>query len=314
MLLIKIRSFWILLAVIAAVASVYAISAQDAGAVRIGIKSFKTSIDVNLGVIQHSKWTGERPGCFAPYENWDLRYNLDVDSKPRKKSKIISGKTTIYAALDDATGTTPSYGDKGSFKQAGSDASWDLTLNNPAGCPAAPAVPEWATSPTCKKISERVSATLIESKSEGTSEGDGLLQLVRVRKAKPNPFGASIGPSCYRTLHDLATPYVDAEAGIALKSTILTIPVPNLKDKLIDLAKGGAKSRPSFKIKIRYTASCNSFGMFPRTAEKSDWTKSPFTQPHQFLGSFNGEAERSTCSLVGSGSAVVRREGKVTSI
>lgn len=314
MLLVRTRSLWILLAVIAVLVSVYAVSAQEAGAVRIGIKSFKTSIDVRLGMIEHTKFRGEREGCFAPFENWDYRYNIDIDSKPRKKSKVTKGTTTIFMAQDNGTGTTPSYGDKGSFKQAASNASWDLTVANPSSCPAAPPVPEWATSPTCKKISERVSATLVESGTEGTKEGDGQLILTRVRKARPNPIGASIGASCYRTLHDLATEYADAEVGIALKSTILTIPIPDLKDKLIDISRGGAKSRPSFRVKIRHTASCNDFGMFPRTAAKPDFLKSPFSQPHQFLGSFDGDPSRSVCSLVSSGSVVVRREGKVKSI
>lgn len=300
--------------VVALIASLMLVAAatSTASAVTIGFKSFKTSIDVDLKLTQHTEWNGERAGCFAPFEKWSHDYTLDIDSTPTRKSKVTNATATYQQLTPEGTGTTYSFGAPGSFKQSSSNASWELTTKNAASCGETPPVPSWATSPTCKKISERVGASMIESGAEGTKEGDGMLQIIRTPKAKPNPFGKSIGASCYRTLHDLSTVFADTEIGIALKSTIITVPIPGFKDELRDLALGGAKSRPSFKQRIRFWSVCNNFNMTPQTVWKPDWTKSDFTQPHQFLGSFGGEAERSVCKLSGSGWVKVTREGKVT--
>lgn len=289
-----------------------AAAASTASAVTIGFKSFKTSIDVQLNLTEHTEWNGERPGCFAPYEKWSYDYGLDIDSTPSKKSKSTLATTTVQPLIPKGTGTTYAFGAPGSFKQSSSNASWELTTANPANCPTAPAVPGWATSPTCKKISERVGASLIESGAEGTKEGDGMLQIIRTPKAKPMPFGKSIGASCYRTLHNLDTSFYDAEVGITLKSTIITMPIPDLVEKLRDIGTGGASERPSFKVRLRFWSKCNNYNMSPQGPIDTGFSMSPFSQPHQFLGSFNGESERSKCTLSGSGWLKVRREGKVT--
>lgn len=285
----------------------------SAGAVIIGLTSFKTSIDVDLKLTEHTKWTGERAGCFAPYENWDLKYNLDIDSRPTRNSKIVSGTTSLMS-IEEGSGTSFSFGAKNSFKQNSSNASWELQTQNPADCPAATLVPSWATSPTCKKISERVMASLTETKSEGTDPGDGIVQIVRVRKAKPAASPTRIGDSCYRTLHDLSAGVQDAEVGITPRETMLTVPVARLKQKLENLADGGAKSRPSFRIKVRYWSVCNFFGITPQTASRPGFAPSPFSTAHMFLGGFNGEPDRSICTLSGGGTITVRREGKVSRI
>ncbi|MBJ7354726.1 MAG: hypothetical protein JHC98_07865 [Thermoleophilaceae bacterium] len=291
-----------------------AAAASTASAVTIGFKSFKTSIDVDLKLTEHTEFNGQRAGCFAPYEKWSHDYGLDIDSTPTRKSKSTKAITTVQPLVPKGTGTTYAFGAKGSFKQSSSNASWELTTQNPANCPAATAVPSWATSPTCKKISERVGASLIESGTEGTKEGDGILQIIRTPKAKPMPFGKSIGASCYRTLHSLETSFYDAEVGIGTTSTIITMPIPDLVEKLRDIGTGGAKERPSFKVRLRFWSVCNNYNMSPQGPIEPNWTKSPFTLPHQFLGAFNGEPERSKCTLSGSGWLKVTREGKVTRV
>lgn len=286
-------------------------AASVASAVTIGFKSFQVSIDVDLNLTEHTEWNGERSGCFAPYEKWSHDFTVDIDSSPGRKTHPTRARATVQQLVEDGTGTTPSYGAKGSFVQSSSNGSWELTTTNPASCGETPPVPDWATSPTCKKTSERVAATLVESGATGTANGDGILQLYRTPRAKPNPFGKSIGASCYRTLHDLETAFADAEFGITEKSTIIQLPIPDLKEKLTDIGRGGAKSHPKFKVRLRIWSLCNNVNLRPTTAEKPGWVKSPFSQPHQFLGSFNGEPERTKCNLGGSGWLTVRRESKV---
>ena len=60
-------------------------------------------------------------------------------------------------------GVTPNYGAKGSFTQFSKGAPWTLQTAEPGGLQQATRWPSpaWATSPTCKKISERVEATLL---------------------------------------------------------------------------------------------------------------------------------------------------------
>lgn len=289
-------------------------AASTASAVTIGFKSFKTSIDVDLKLTEHTEFDGVREGCFAPFEKWSHDYTLDIDSTPTSKSKSTLATTTVQSLIPLGTGTSYAFGAKGSFKQSSSNASWELTTQNPANCPAATAVPGWATSPTCKKINERVGAVLVETNTEGGNAGDGVLQIIRTRKAKPNPFGASIGESCYRTLHNTDTSFFDAEVGISTTSTIIHMPIPDLVEKLRDIGSGGAKERPGFKVRLRFWSMCNNYNMSPQGPIDTKWTKTPYSLPHKFLGAFNGEPERSKCTLSGSGWLKVRREGKVTRV
>lgn len=301
-----------LVAAVVASLVLIAAAASTASAVTIGFKSFRTSVDVDLKLTEHTEFDGVRSGCYAPFEKWSYDYGLDIDSTPTRKSKSTLATTTVQPLVPKGTGTTYAFGAKGSFKQNSSNASWELTTKDPAPCSAAPPAPDWASSPTCKKISERVGAALIESGTEGTKEGDGILQIIRTRTAKPNPFGKSIGASCYRTLHNLETSFYDAEVGIGLKSTIITMPIPDLVEKLRDIGTGGPKERPSFKVRLRFWSKCNNYNMSPQGPIDTSFVQSPFSLPHQFLGSFNGEAERSKCTLSGSGWLKVTREGKVT--
>lgn len=304
------------LALLVAVVSL-AFAAGPAEAVVVGVKAFKTSIDVRLNVTEHSIWHGIRPGCFAPQEDFDIRYHVTIDSTPTRKSKIKMGRTALTAG---SYGVTPNYGDRRSFEQFSTAGQWTLETQYPAGCGTEPAPPPpaWATSPTCKRIKERVSASLsqntINDPNDPTSNvgsDDGVLLIFRTPRAKPTVNGASIGDSCLRTLHNIDAIGADSLVNIGLKDTFISVPVPNLQSKLSRLSRGSRKSRPSFRVPIKVSGTCNAMKMVPSTGPSDNFFPSPFSHPHNALGSFNGEPDKSICTIAGSGVAVVRREGAV---
>lgn len=304
------------LALLAAVLGLLVV-AGPAGAVAISLKTFKTSIDVRLNVTEHSIWNGIRPGCFAPQESFDIRYHLAIDSTPTRKSKIKVGTASLTPA---SFGVTPNYGDRRSFQQFSTPGQWTLETQYPAGCGSEPAPPPpaWATSPTCKNIKERVSTALLQNTindpSDPTSNlgsDDGALVIFRTPRAKPTVNGASIGDSCLRTLHDVDPMGADSLVNIGLKDTFISVPVPNLNAKLSRISRGSRKSRPSFRVPIKISGNCNAMKMVPSNGPSDNFVPSPFSQPHNALGSFNGEPDKSICTIAGSGVAIVRREGPV---
>lgn len=304
------------LALLAAVLGL-ALTAGSAGAVVISLDTFKTSIDVRLNITEHSIWNGIRPGCFAPQENFDIRYHLSIDSTPTRKSKIKNGTATLTGG---SFGVTPSYGDRRSWEQFSTPGQWTLETQYPAGCGTEPAPPPpaWATTPACKSIKERVSASLsqntVNDPSDPTSNlssDDGALIIFRTPRAKPTVNGASIGDSCLRTLHDVSPMGADSIVNIGLKDSFITVPVPNLDVKLKRLTRGSSRSRPSFRVPIKISGNCNAMEMKPYNGPSDNFVATPFSQPHNALGSFNGEADKSICTIAGSGVAIVRRTGKV---
>lgn len=291
--------------------------AGSAGAVAISLKTFKTSIDVRLNVTEHSIWNGIRPGCFAPQESFDIKYHLTIDSTPTRKSTIKMGTASLTAA---SFGVTPNYGDKRSFEQFSTPGAWTLETNYPAGCGTEPAPPPppWATTPSCKHIKERVSAALLQNTindpSDPTSNlgsDDGALVIYRSPRAKPTVNGASVGDSCFRTLHDVDPMGADSLVNIGLKDTFISVPIRNLNSKLSRLSRGSRKSRPSFRVPIKISGNCNAMKMTPSNGPSDGFVLTPFSQPHNALGSFNGEPDKSICTIAGSGIAIVRREGPV---
>lgn len=296
----------------------FAIAAPSAGAVVISLQTFKTSIDVRLNITEHSIWQGIRPGCYAPAEDFDMRYHLSIDSTPRgKRSKIKQGTTTLTGG---SFGVTPSYGDRRSFEQFSSPGQWVLETQYPAGCgpDPAPQPPAWAVSPGCKVVKERVSAGLsqntINDPDDPTSNlgsDDGALIIGRTPRAKPAVGGASIGDSCLRTLHDVVSMGADSYVNVGLKDTFISVPIPNLQAELSRLAKGSSSSRPAFRVPIKVSGTCNAMQMRPSNGPHPDFAPTPFSQPYEALGAFSGEADRTVCTIAGSGIAVVRREGKV---
>lgn len=294
-----------------------ALAAAPAGAMVVSLKTFKTSIDVRLNITEHSIWNGIRPGCYAPQENFEIRYHVSADSTPSRKSTITNGTATLTGA---SFGVTPSYGDKRSFEQFSTPGPWTLESQYPAGCgpDPAPPVPAWATAPTCNGIKERTSAWLaqntISDPSDPTSTpsaDDGELILARTRRARPTATGSSIGDSCLRTLHSVSPMGADSNVEIGLKNTFISVPVPNLQSKLSRLARGSRNSRPSFRVPIKISGNCNAMQMKPYNGPSDNFVATPFSQPHNALGSFNGEPDKSVCTIAGSGVAVVRREGRV---
>lgn len=291
---------------------------MSADAVVMPLQTFKTSIDVRLNITEHSIWQGIRPGCYAPAEDFDMRYHLSLDSTPLgKRSNIKSGTTSLTPGV---FGVTPSYGDKRSFEQFSTPGQWTLETAYPGGCGSEPAPPPpaWAVSPGCTAIKERVSATLsqntVNDPSDPTSNlpsDDGALVISRSPRARPAASGRSIGDSCFRTLHDVASMGVDSYVSMGLKDTFISVPVPNLQAKLSRLAKGSSGSRPTFRVPIKISGTCNAMHMSPSNGPHPDFVATPFSQPHNALGAFNGEANRTVCTIAGSGIAVVRREGKV---
>ncbi len=296
----------------------FAIATPNAGAVVTSLQTFKTSIDVRLNITEHSIWHGIRPGCYAPAEDFDMRYHLSVDSTPRgKRSTIKQGTATLTGG---SFGVTASYGDKRSFEQFSSPGPWTLETQYPGGCGSEPAPPPpvWAVSPGCKFVKERVSASLSQNTiddpddpSSNLGSDDGALVVVRTPRAKPTVGGASVRDSCLRTLHDVVPMGADSHVSVGLKDTFISVPIPNLQAKLSRLAKGSSKSRPEFRVPIKVSGTCNAMRMTPSNGPHPDFVPTPFSQPHNALGPFNGEANRTVCTIAGSGLAVVRREGKV---
>ncbi len=297
-----------------------AVAATPAAARTTTLISYKTSVDVDLTLIEKSHWQGIRDGCFAPAENFDATYTIDVDTSPKgANSTVRNGAATITPQTHGATSTI---GDTGSFQQRMVSAPWELQTAYPPGAECgpdpAPAPPEWATSPTCKPVNERVLASLIANTVEdpdgggSSAGGDGSLILGRARKANVGSPGGTMGARCLRTLHNIAGEGQDSEIALLLKSTFIQVPIPGLKPKLLKLAQGKKNARPSFTVKISVGGDCNAMQMKPFLARRDDFVKTSFTQPLQALGSFNGEEGRTTCLISGSGRAIVRRVGAVT--
>lgn len=289
-------------------------TATSAGAVAFTLSTFKTSIDVKLDITENSEWKGIRPGCYAPAEEFGMNYKLAIDSRPKKSSKIKSGVASLTGA---SFGVTPNYGAKGSFKQSGKPSQWTLQTQYPAGCSgAAPAPPPWASSPQCKKVSDRVYATLRQSdiKDPDAQDGsvrDGTLVLMRVKKASTSSLGASIGNPCHRTLQSVYSEGVQSLVEISMKTTIIEVPVPLLRTKMERLAKGSDRSRPDFSIPIRVAGDCDSMRMTPYTGPDPDFIADRIGFPHQALGDSEGKEANSICHIGGRGTATVTRVGPV---
>lgn len=291
-------------------------TAGTAGAVVVMLNTFRMEIDVKLNVTQHSSWHGIAPGCYAPQEKFDTALTARLDSTPSSRSKIKAGTATL---LPGSFGATSSFGAKASFRQSAKSGPWELQTQNPASCNLpAPAVPSWATSPTCKKVSERVMASLIQHDTDGDANSparitDGSLLLMRVTKPNAKSRGASIGDSCLRSLRGIDAVGIDSELDFMSRNTFMQIPVPKLKPKLERLAKGSARSRPSVKIPIKFGGDCTAMTMQPSIGDRPGFQQSIGSTPHNALGNIFGDWSKSPCTVSGSGRAILRRVGPVVS-
>ena len=281
-------------------------TARPADAVIIGVlTTYPVAVDVDLTITQRSSWKGIRPGCFAPAENFDITYQLEIDSTPRgRASRIRAGTATLGFG---SVGVTPSYGDRGSFRQFSSAAPWELQIRNPGSCPAASAVPPWASSPTCKRIAERV-ATSFQMEP---NRRDGRLTVMRVPKQSLAGRGASIGPSCFRALGSVDAIGISSYLAVSERSTIASIPIRDLRGKLEAMAEGPDDARLSFRLPVTIGGDCTAMRMKPSIGDLADFTKSPFWSPHKALGNPADRAKAATCTVTGRGDFLVRRAGRV---
>jgi hypothetical protein len=309
------RSRHALAALFAALVAAAAVGVGTADASQY-LHTYKTSIDVKLKITETSNWNGIRPGCFAPQESFGMTYGLDLDSTPKKSSKLLRGVATL---TKKSFGTTPTFGAKESFTQTGKPGQWTLQSEFPAGCSGkALPPPSWVVNPVCKPVAERLFATLLQTEitdpdDQDGSLNDGTLLLMRTPKAKPAAFGSSIGDGCYRTLQDVYPVGVQSLLAIGPKSTVIEIPVPKLKNKLIRIATGSDKANPSFRISINVAGDCNAMHMTPYTGPHPDFSPRSFTEPHGALGDGVDNPANSSCTLKGKGYAEVTRESAVVS-
>jgi hypothetical protein len=282
------------------------LASSPAPAVVVGtLKTYPVEIDVDLELTERTSWKGIEGGCPAPAENFTMTYRVDVNSRPRgKRSRIRPGTATVNSAI---TSATAAYGDRGSFRQFSVSAPWELQTSNPPNCGVTRPVPDWASSPTCKRLSERVSASLLQ---EGTA-GNGRLVLTRTTKAAPTTSAGQIGVSCLRTLRDPAAVDEAAAVVLGLRSTFISIPVRSLRAKLAALATGGAGARPSFRLPIEIDGDCREMTMRGSFGKRRGFTKAPWNTLNRPLGDRGDLAAASTCTISGRGDVVVRRAGKV---
>ena len=138
--------------------------------------------------------------------------------------------------------------------------------------------------------------------------GAGSLVLLRTPAAR-KAQGASIGPRCLRTFHDISTRGLEADIAFTLKGTLISVPIPNLKAKLVKLGKGKRGARPSFRETIDIGGDCTAVSMKPSIGERPGFVKAPYSTPAQALGSPVDYARSSTCMVGGDGKLTVTRVG-----
>lgn len=300
----RLRSVTLLAAVALAVAVAAGAAAPPSHATIFRLlTTYPVSVDVDLQITERTSWKGIRPGCFAPAENFSMVYEVDVNSRPHgKASRIKNGAVTLVPGL---AGATPSYGAPGGFRQFSTAAPWELQVANPANCPPANALPSGISSPTCKRIAERVVASL---QQEGDGP-DGRLTITRSPRAAQTLKAGSIGPGCLRALRDADPVGLASEFVLSLRSTLITVPVRSLRSKLTALAEGSDDARPSFRLPITVSGDCTAMRMSGSIGDKPGFTKSPFAEPNQAIGNPVDLERDATCTLSGRGDVTVRREG-----
>jgi hypothetical protein len=282
-------------------------SSPPSGAVVFGtLKTFPVTIDVDLELTERTSWKGIQGACPAPAENFTIAYRADVNSRPRgKSSRITPGTATVTTGL---AGVTAAYGDRGSFRQFSVSAPWELQTQNPPSCGQTRPVPDWASSPTCRRLSERVAASL----QTETDDRNGRLVLERTVKARPTTAAGAIGESCLRTLRDPAPVDEAAAVVLSLRRTLISIPVRSLRAKLVALAEGSARARPSFRLPIEIDGDCRAMTMRGSFGKRSGYVRAPWVTLNRALGSPSDLATAATCTIRGRGDVVVQRTGKVT--
>lgn len=298
------RSRLLVLAVALSLASAAGTAPSASATVVPSMTVYPVSVDVGLTFFERVEWKGIVPGCFAPAEDFTMPYTISIDSTPGKRSRVKPATATL---LSSVSAVTPSFGAPGGFRQSSSGASWELEVAHPAGCaPGHPAVPGWATSPTCRKISERVVAHL-QFEENGR---DGRLVISRARSSG-GAQGAPIGASCLRTIVDPVARQLASTITLSERTTFVTVPIRSLKAKLVALAEGSATARPSFRLPITIGGDCMAMTMSGSIGDDPGWSNVPFGPGDRNLWLGDGPGGKATCQLGGRGSVTVKRVGKV---
>ena len=172
-----------------------------------------------------------------------------------------------------------------------------------------PRCPSWATAPLCNRIEEKVSATLLRSSEK---PGAGTLVLLRTPAAR-QATGASIGPRCLRTFHNIVGRGLESDVALTLKGTAITVPIPNLKAKLAKLAKGKRGAHPSFKRDDRRRRRLHGDDDEAVHRRAPGLREGPVLHAARALGSPSDYATASACMIAGDGKLVVTREGPAVS-
>ena len=292
----------LLLVLVAVSLATAAVAAQSASAtITPSLKTFKVEVDVDLTFYEKVTWKGIVPGCFNPAENFTIPYYVEMDSTPRKGQKAKPGTATLMSTI---AGVTPSYGAPGGFRQESRGASWELQVKNPSPCDTEPP-PSWASSPTCKKISERVSAQL---QMEADSR-DGRVVIMRTPKARSGAMGAKVGESCLRTLVNPTPRTLASEIAISQRTTFVNIPVRSLRSKLEAMTEFPDSARPEFNLRVKFGGDCTGMTVTGSIGDDPDWSRRAFTKSEFWLGP--GPGTSASCELGGSGWVRVARVGKV---
>lgn len=267
----------------------------------------KLSMDMTVTV----HWHGITAGCFAPQENFDVVHTFSFDTHPNgKSSKVKPGTATLNSGplVPSLFGATATLGAPKGAKQSGKVNGWDLEINYPAGCGTEPAKapPSTIVAPQCKPITERTAISLEMAAPD--EKRNGIMTIRRTPTKNPAaPTGASMGASCFRTLHDVKFSTDRSVVAVFEDMTFLQIPIPNLAGRL-DLLAGPKGPAPYV---FRISGACHDARVKPSIGPEPGFSSSP-GQPHDAIGqAWNDSPGNNTCTISGSGRLDLIRTGNV---
>jgi hypothetical protein len=267
----------------------------------------KLSMDLTMTV----HWHGIKAGCFAPQEDFDVVYTFSFDTHPNgKKSTVKPGTATLNSGplAPSFFGATATLGAPKGANQSGTTNGWVIEVNYPPGCGTEPAKPPPPTilAPRCNSIAERTSVSL--EMAEPDEKRDGVMTIRRTPSKNPTAAeGASIHPSCYRTLHDVKFATRRSVVAVFPTMTFAQVPIPNLAGRLDLLA--GPKGVAPFIFRIG--GDCSSASARPSIGPEPGFDRIA-GQPHDAIGqAWNDAPGNNTCTISGTGRLDLIRTGRV---
>jgi hypothetical protein len=289
-----------------------AVSPRPAGAVTLGtLTTYPVVAKLSMDMTVTVRWQGIKAGCFAPQENFDVVHTFSFDTHPTgRKSKVKPGKATLNSGplVPPFFGATATLGAPKGAKQSGKTNGWDLEINYPAGCGTEPAKPPPPTivAPRCIPIAERTSVSLEMATPE--DKRDGVITIRRTPSKNPTAAeGANMGPSCYRTLHDVKFATERSVVAIFANMTFVQVPIPNLAGRL-DLLAGPKGPAPYI---FRISGDCSAAVAKPSIGPEPGFDRS-VGQPHDAIGqAWNDTPGNNTCTISGTGRLDLTRTGDV---